>query len=361
MRGSQEHVGACWSSSKWLEAGVDSRLMQQEIIALGRSDNHPLLASHARSIGVGYRGIEAYAASDLMKDERALIRWIESIPQDGAVILAAIDASVPRATMNSFAALLSRELGKRGNTRLVVRTESPLLSASERRDEGFDRDALRVLSVARSPHGQISTWPILTLLRDGSLRMEDREAEGQEESEEVSEEELSFLIDQIMREVTELSLIGVMNYVIDPIDRSIVRREFGASTYTFWSESACYTSITEQIVRSILDLPLGDTRVIDYEEVFLEEEFALAEVEIHDPTRPLLHLYARNPRLKVRYLRESGGESAGRDKGDEVSRFSAVRLSLYAATADEARHEMEHAREFIRGTVDEHAPAYSLY
>jgi hypothetical protein len=325
--------------------------MEPEIIALGRSDNHPLLASHARSIGVGYRGIEAYAASDLMKDERALIRWIESIPRDGAVILAAIDASVPRATMNSFATLLTRELGKRGNTRLLVRTESPLLSASEQRDEGFDRDALRVLSVARSPHGQISTWPILTLLRDGSLRMEDGEAEG--------EDEISFLIDQVMREVTELSLIGVMNYVIDPVDRSIVRREFGASTYTFWSESACYTSITEQIVRSILDLPLGDTRVIDYEEVFLEEEFALAEVEIHDPTRPLLHLYARNPRLKVRYLRESGGESVGRDKADVVSNFSAVRLSLYAATADEARHEMEHAREFIRGTVDEHAPVYS--
>jgi hypothetical protein len=112
-------------------------------------------------------------------------------------------------------------------------------------------------------------------------------------------------------------------------------------------------------VRSILDLPLGDTRVIDYEEVFLEEEFALAEVEIHDPTRPLLHLYARNPRLKVRYLMESGGESTGRDKADAVSNFSAVRLSLYAATADEARHEMEHAREFIRGTIDEHAPAYS--
>lgn len=329
--------------------------MQPEIIALGRSDNHPLLASHARSIGVGYRGIEAYAASDLMKDEGALIRWIESIPRDGAVILAAIDASVPRATMNSFAALLTRELGKRGNTRLVVRTEPSLLLTSERQDEGLDRDALRVLSVARSPHGQISTWPILNLLRDGSLRMEDGEEEG--------EEELSFLIDQIMREVTELSLIGVMNYVIDPIDRSIVRREFGASTYTFWSESACYTSITEQIVRSILDLPLGDTRVIDYEEVFLEEEFALAELEIHDPTRPLLHLYARNPRLKVRYLQESGGESggesAGRDKADVVSNFSAVRLSLYAATADEARYEMEHAREFIRGTIDEHAPAYS--
>ncbi|MGA1670608.1 MAG: hypothetical protein ACO39F_06940, partial [Candidatus Nanopelagicaceae bacterium] len=96
-----------------------------------------------------------------------------------------------------------------------------------------------------------------------------------------------------------------------------------------------------------------------------EEVFALTEEEIHDPTRPLLLLYARNPRLKVRYLRESGGESggesAGRDEADVVSNFSAVRLSLYAATADEARHEMEHAREFIRGTVDEHAPAYSLY
>ncbi|MGA0867263.1 MAG: hypothetical protein ACO3QV_08105, partial [Candidatus Nanopelagicaceae bacterium] len=246
--------------------------------------------------------------------------------------------------------------GKRGKTRFFVRTAPSLLSASESQDEGLDRDALSVLSVARSPHGQISTWPILILHRDGSLRMEDGEAEGEEES----EEELSFLIDRIMKEVTDLSLFGVMNYVIDSIDRTIVRREFGASTYTFWSESACYTSITEQIVRSILDLPLGDTRVIDYEGVFLEEEFALTEVEIHDPTRPLLHLYARNPRLKVRYLRESGGESAGRDEADVVSNFSAVRLSLYAATADEARHEMEHAREFIRGTLDEHAPVYSL-
>jgi hypothetical protein len=98
-------------------------------------------------------------------------------------------------------------------------------------------------------------------------------------------------------------------------------------------------------VRAILDLPLGDTRIIDFDQSFLEQEITLEAGMINDPTRPLLHLYARNPRLRVRYLRDA----SDRD-------FSSVRLSLYASTEAEAHHEMNHAIEFMLGRVDEHAP-----
>ena len=71
-----------------------------------------------------------------------------------------------------------------------------------------------------------------------------------------------------------------MTYVINPEDGAVLRREFGLATITFWSESACYTSVSEQIIRSILDLPLGDARMIDYEEYYLEEEIEVPEDQI---------------------------------------------------------------------------------
>lgn len=316
--------------------------MRPQIIALGRSDNHPLLASHAKAIGVDYLGVEAFEASDLIRDSGALRRWVASISQEGPVILAAIDSSVPAATLNSFTTALNSEAGGRKISRLLLRSDPSVLQRMQKFEREVIRDSLQVLSVARSPHGQISTWPLLTLDREGSLAMREGVVARNNSQ---SEEETALLIDEALTEVSELSLVGVINYIIDPKDQSVVGREFGASTYTFWSESASHTSITEQIVRSILDLPLGDTRTIDFEEYFLEEEISLAPGMINDPTRPLLHLYARNPRLKIRY------------RGDEgESDVSKVRLSLYAATEDEARHEMNHAKDFMLGRVDEHAP-----
>ena len=335
--------------------------MRPQIIALGRSDNHPLLSSHARAIGVGYLGIEAFEASDLMRDSKALNRWLDSISTEGQVALAAIDSSVPSATLKSFAALLNSELSKRGQTNLLLRTD-PALLHHRNHLEGtrveveveVEKDALQLLSIARSPHGQIAIWPILTLNREGAIQFP---PEMGVDDQDKNEEGISLLMDQIIKEVQELSLVGVVNYIIDSgiepavepaVDyggTSIIGREFGASTYTFWSESASYTSITEQLVRAILDLPLGDTRIIDFDQSFLEQEITLEDGMINDSTRPLLHLYARNPRLKVRYLTDA----SDRD-------FSSVRLSLYANTEAEAHHEMNHAIEFMLGRVDEHAP-----
>jgi hypothetical protein len=323
------------------------------IIALGRSDNHPLLARHARALGVAYLGLEGFEASDLLRsisredsredsrDSGAFAHWVAQIPKDQPTILAAIDTSISAATLNS----LHLALSEAGISRLSLRTDPLLLELSSRYKEELDEESdvktLHLLSIARSPHRQIAIWPIITVDRDGKILDEDAK-----EVFELSrdDEKISHLLDQVIQEAGEVGLVGVATYIVEPERNSIIRREFGASTFTFWSESASYTSITEQLVRSLLDLPLGDARTIDFEEFFLEEEIDIEPGLIVDPIRPFLHLFARNPRLKVAYLGDASG-----------TRFERARLALFASSDIEARHEMDHAKEFMLGRADEHA------
>ncbi len=319
---------------------VDSRLMRPLIIALGRSDNHALLARHARSLGVEYLGLEGYEVSELLREGSALKDWLTHHTgerfRDRALFLAVIDSSIPVATLRSFSSALEGA----GLTQISVRTTPEMLESiaafTVADNSHQERESLYLLSIARSPHNQIAIWPIITLGKDGTMR----EIVGVNSKERGDDPRLTHLVEQAISEASKSSLVGVINYVIDPDEGSVIRREFGASTFTFWSESASYTTVTEEIVRAILDLPLGDTRMIDYEEYFIQEELEIDATLVVDPIRPFLHLFARNPRLKVRYLSDLDGEASA------VVRIS---ISLFASSADEALTEMAHAREFMMG------------
>ena len=313
---------------------VDSRLVRPLIIALGRSDNHALLATYARSLGVEYLGVEGFELSDLLREEARFKEWLIKNGSNRALFLAVIDSSIPSAALRSFLTAVERT----GVAKISVRTTPEMLDSIINTDltAGSDRhrDSLYLLSIARSPHNQIAIWPIITLGEDGTVR----------EIAKVNSENWigEVAIERAISEVSASSLVGALTYVIDPEDGSLIRREFGASTLAFWSESASYTTVTEQMVRAILDLPLGDTRIIDFEEFFLQEELEIDSRLVADPIRPFLHLFARNPRLKVRYL-EDASESAS-EHGVAIS------ISLFASSQEEALTEMSHARDFMRGS-----------
>ena len=325
---------------------VDSRLVRALIIALGRSDNHALLATHARSLGVEYQGVEGYEVSELLHDPTRIKAWFARLPKDHTLLLAVIDSSIAPSTLRSFISALKSA----GITGISVRTTPEMLEAiTATNTEGSprsDSDSLHLLSIARSPHNQVAIWPIITLTRRGTvvevagINSSQVLSGGGSEGEQEDDPRISLAIDRALIEAEKSSLVGVINYVIDPDDGSLVRREFGASTFTFWSESASYTTVAEQMVRAILDLPLGDTRMIDFEEYFLQEELEIDSALVMDPTRPFLHLFARNPRLKVRYLTDLGSSDAT---------TVWISISLFASSEEEALTEMAHAREFMMG------------
>ena len=325
---------------------VDSRLVRALIIALGRSDNHALLATHARSLGVGYQGVEGYEVSELLHDPTRIKAWFARLPKDHTLLLAVIDSSIAPSTLRSFISALKSA----GITGISARTTPEMLEAiTATNTEGSprsDSDSLHLLSIARSPHNQVAIWPIITLTRRGTvvevagINSSQVLSGGGSEGEQEDDPRIDLAIDRALIEAGKCSLVGVINYVIDPDDGSLVRREFGASTFTFWSESASYTTVAEQMVRAILDLPLGDTRMIDFEEYFLQEELEIDSALVMDPTRPFLHLFARNPRLKVRYLTDLGSSDAT---------TVWISISLFASSEEEALTEMAHAREFMMG------------
>ena len=326
---------------------VDSRLVRALIIALGRSDNHALLATHARSLGVGYQGVEGYEVSELLHDPTRIKAWFARLPKDRALLLAVIDSSIAPSTLRSFISALKSS----GITGISARTTPEMLEAitstSTEGSQRSDSDSLHLLSIARSPHNQVAIWPIITLSRRGTVvevvginSSPILSGGGSEREQQEDDPRFNLAIDRALIEAGKSSLVGVNNYVINPDDGSLVRREFGASTFTFWSESASYTTVAEQMVRTILDLPLGDTRMIDFEEYFLLEELEIDSALVMDPTRPFLHLFARNPRLKVRYLTDLGSSDAT---------TVWISISLFASSEEEALTEMAHAREFMMG------------
>lgn len=321
---------------------VDSFFVRPVIIALGRSDNHAFVGAHARALGVEYVPIEGFEASDLIHNTDVLHQRFADQVQGRAPIVAAIDSSIAPSTFRSFIHALDAAPG----ISLVVRTNPVTLTASGERREDRERisdlsidqsQGLYVISIARSPHGQVSIWPTLHIESDGSARpiVTDAPPSRAPRSEGL---DLDLLTNRLTREVGERGIVGVLTFFIDPSAGEVIREEFGLAKVAVWSESASYTAISEQIVRAILDLPLGDTRLIDFEEFYLREEIHLGPGTIEDPIRPFLHLFARNPRLKVTYPAQDD--------------WTSCTLSLFASSEKEALTEMAHAREFMLG-VDE--------
>lgn len=328
-------------SRRW-PISVDSFLVSASIIALGRSDSHALLAPHATSLGIKYIAIEGYEVAEHLRDlasgrHGALTSRIATLGSEGPLLIAAIDSSIPAGMLRSFVLHLEQSglapFSLRSDPQLLEKLATIEAEGAKISHEVKEVEDVLLLTIARSPHGQVALWPIISINRAGTI------SHFSGDSHQAMDQEIDQAIDQAMTEVAEIALVGVLTYVINPEDGVVLRRELGLATITFWSESACYTSVSEQIIRSILDLPLGDARMIDYEEYYLEEEIEVPEDQIKDPIRPFLHLFARNPRLKVRYLAHdhpSGSDARVR-----------TQISLFGSTEEEALTELAHAREFM--------------
>jgi 5-(carboxyamino)imidazole ribonucleotide synthase len=212
----------------------------------------------------------------------------------------------------------------------VLKTQPRLLI-----EELISFDCEIAVIVARSPHGQATSWaPTETVQEDGICTLTISPA--QSVSAELAEQAQKLAL-EIAQEV---GVIGVMAVEMFVKGKHLYVNEVAMRPHNsgHWTIDGARTSQFEQHLRAILDLPLGDPS--------MTSEFAvmgnILGGEKADMYRPYLHLMARNPDLKFHQYKKE--VRAGR----KIGHVTAVGSDLLQLTTD-----VQHARDYMSGAIDE--------
>ena len=138
----------------------------------------------------------------------------------------------------------------------------------------------------------------------------------------------------------EVGLVGVMavEMFVKGSDLYINELAMRAHNSGHWTIEGSKTSQFEQHLRSILDLPLGDTSLVGSYAVMGN----ILGGEKSDMYRPYLHLMARNPELKFhQYMKEVR-------PGRKIGHVNIVGENLLELT-----QIVQHARDYMSGEIDE--------
>ena len=212
----------------------------------------------------------------------------------------------------------------------VLRTTPRLLI-----EELISFDSEIAVMVARSPHGQATSWaPTQTVQEDGICTMTISPA--QEISDEIVERAQKLALEI----AAEVSVIGVMAVEMFVKGEKIFINELAMRPHNsgHWTIDGSRTSQFEQHLRAILDLPLGDPA--------MTAEYAvmgnILGGEKTDMYRPYLHLMARNPDLKFHQYKKEVRP------GRKIGHVTATGSNLLQLTTD-----VQHARDYMSGEIDE--------
>lgn len=212
----------------------------------------------------------------------------------------------------------------------ILEESSPLLI-----EEFIEFDYEIAVMVARSPHGQATSWsPVETIQEDGICILTIAPAP------KISVE-LSERAQQMALEIAQIvGVVGVMAVEMFVRGDEIFINELAMRPHNsgHWTIEGAVTSQFEQHLRAILDLPLGSPA--------LNQKFAvMGNVlggEKADMYRPYLHLMARNPSLHFHQYKKD--VRPGR------------KIGHVTACGDDLLHliqEIEHARDYMSGVIDE--------
>ncbi len=220
----------------------------------------------------------------------------------------------------------------------IYPSSASLNSALEREEKVIEADSFgsrTAVVVSRSPHGQATVWSATEVI--GSEEVDCvtiTPAPNLTTDQAISAQKIALDLAQ------ELAVIGVMEVEFsvngDHID--VRKISMGPRSSGNWTIDASRTSQFEQHLRAILDLPLGDPS--------MTFDFAVTGKiiagEKSDMYRPYLHLMARNPDLKFhQYMNEA---TPGRITGH---------ITAAGYDLNKLREDIEHAREYMMGTIDE--------
>lgn len=202
-------------------------------------------------------------------------------------------------------------------------------------EELISFDTEIAVMVARSPHGQATSWtPTETVQANGICTLTISPA--QNISTELAESAQRIALDIAQ----EVGVVGVMAVEMFVKGEHLYINELAMRPHNsgHWTIDGAVTSQFEQHLRAILDLPLGDPAMIADIAVMGN----ILGGEKTDMYRPYLHLMARNPDLKFhQYMKEV---RAGR----KIGHVTAVGSDLLQLTAD-----VQHARDYMSGAIDE--------
>jgi 5-(carboxyamino)imidazole ribonucleotide synthase len=212
----------------------------------------------------------------------------------------------------------------------ILKGSSPLLI-----EELIEFDCEIAVMVARSPHGQATSWaPVETVQRDGICVLTITPAQKISTSVAERAQQMALEIAQ------EVGVVGVMAVEMFVKGENIYVNELAMRPHNsgHWSIEGAETSQFEQHLRAILDLPLGSPA--------MNHEFAvMGNVLGGDKTdmyRPYLHLMARNPSMHFHQYKKD--VRPGR------------KIGHVTACGDDLLHliqEVEHARDYMSGVIDE--------
>jgi 5-(carboxyamino)imidazole ribonucleotide synthase len=202
-------------------------------------------------------------------------------------------------------------------------------------EELIEFDAEIAVMVARSPHGQASTWAATqTIQEDGICTRTVTPAV-------VISSEISERASALALTIAErVGLIGVMAVEMFVKGDQLFINELAMRPHNsgHWTIEGSVTSQFEQHLRAILDLPLGDPAMRASYAVMGN----ILGGEKSDMYRPYLHLMARNPELKIhQYMKDV---RPGR------------KIGHVNATGEDLLHLEElvmHARDYMSGEIDE--------
>ena len=219
--------------------------------------------------------------------------------------------------------------------RTVRPSFSTLSVAREKRyskiSEGFEICVM----VARSPHGQATTWAPTEIVRhNGRWRISVTPARGLSE---VLQEKAQKLALDYSAQIGVVGVIAV-NMSVNDEEIFVVNVELHPHSSGNWTVDGSITSQYEQHIRAILDLPLGDPSM-SASYVVTGNFYCGDKPNMY---RPYLHLMARTPALKFHQYKSSSvfGELMGHITlaGDDLSKLV---------------EEIEHALEYMQGEIDE--------
>jgi len=212
----------------------------------------------------------------------------------------------------------------------VLKTTTRLLI-----EELISFDSEIAVMVARSPHGQATSWaPTETIQEDGICTLTITPA--QSVAPEIAEQAQKLALDIAQ----EVGVIGVMAVEMFVKGEHLYINELAMRPHNsgHWTIDGSRTSQFEQHLRAILDLPLGDPA--------MTHDFAvmgnILGGEKTDMYRPYLHLMARNPDIKFHQYKKEVRI------GRKIGHVTAVGSDLLQLTTD-----VKHARDYMSGEIDE--------
>ena len=258
-------------------------------------------------------------------DELIALSIIRAIEADGVVVRPSSTALELSQNKEALGLKLINSLGPEYKAKSQnVLIERPL-----------DFDYQITVMVARSPHGQATTWsPTIDVKKDGISVMTITPVPK-------LTQDLSERVQKLALEIAKISgVVGVAAVEIFVKDEEIFICDFvlGPHNLGLWTIEGARTSQFEQHVRAVLDLPLGDPTMF----APIAVTGNLVAGKKSNMYRPYLHLMARTPALKFHQY------------GNEVSTgHKAGHITLLGESLEELTDEIQHAIDYMIGEIDE--------